>query len=113
MMLRPFIESTLLIYFSCKSKSFFRFAFPVTHFNLHIMKHITFLIILSLCLSQSHAQSFTYATRAGFIGNDYSNNMVTDASGNVFITGKFRDSIKFGSLTTLISTGYDDVFIVK
>jgi hypothetical protein len=39
--------------------------------------------------------------------------MVTDASGNVFITGKFRDSIKFGSLSTLITSGYDDVFIVK
>src|SRR5690242_2429607 len=77
------------------------------------MKYYFYSIAFSFCILQSHAQSFTYATRAGFINNDYSNYMVTDASGNVFITGKFRDSIKFGSLSTLISTGYDDIFIVK
>ncbi|HYV94007.1 MAG TPA: SBBP repeat-containing protein [Chitinophagales bacterium] len=77
------------------------------------MKHFSLLIILSVCLSQSHAQSFTYATRAGFTNNEYSNAMVGDASGNVFITGKFRDSIKFGTLSTLITNGYDDIFIVK
>lgn len=77
------------------------------------MKHLSFLIILSVSLSQSQAQSFTYATHAGFTNFEYSNAMVTDASGNVFITGKFRDSIKFGTLATLITNGYDDIFIVK
>jgi hypothetical protein len=59
------------------------------------------------------AGNVLWARSAGGNADDYGQNVTTDASGNVYITGYFVSStITFGS-TTLINTGNADIFIAK
>jgi hypothetical protein len=53
-----------------------------------------------------------WAKRAGGTSFDIANSVGTDASGNIFITGRFFNTITFG-VTSLTSSGGADVFIAK
>ncbi len=54
-----------------------------------------------------------WAKSAGGAGADYSYSASSDASGNVYLTGSFQNSITLGT-TTLTNTGsYEDIFIAK
>ncbi len=60
--------------------------------------------------------SFIWAISVGGTNNDYSNCITTDVSGNVYITGYYRDTVDFDpSSATLnfVSNGLDDIFIQK
>lgn len=60
--------------------------------------------------------NFIWAKSIGGIQNDWSNSITTDATGNVYITGKFRGVVDFdpGPATfNLTSLGSDDIFIQK
>lgn len=55
---------------------------------------------------------FDWAKRAGGTGHDLGNCMTTDANGNSYVAGFFRNTATFGG-TTLASSGQEDMFIAK
>ncbi|MFN5181830.1 MAG: T9SS type A sorting domain-containing protein [Bacteroidota bacterium] len=57
--------------------------------------------------------NLVWAKRAG--GYDYEKalGICNDAAGNVYICGLFRGSAKFGGVTTIYSSGDNDIFIAK
>ncbi len=63
----------------------------------------------------AQTQDWLWATSAGGVGESVdteSYSMATDSNGNSYITGYFEGTANFGS-TTLISSGYEDIFIAK
>ncbi|MBS1537240.1 MAG: SBBP repeat-containing protein [Bacteroidetes bacterium] len=54
-----------------------------------------------------------WAKRGGMIADETGNGVAVDPSGNVYVTGSYTDSTKFGSLTKLTSAGSSDAFIVQ
>lgn len=67
------------------------------------------LTLLGSLILSAQAQSWTWAVSPG-TGKSYAT--TTDALGNVYLTGYFRDTATFGT-TTLISTGQGDMFVAK
>jgi len=62
------------------------------------------------------AGNFIWAKSIGGIDDDWSNDITTDAFGNVLITGRFSGTVDFDSGTgvfELISEGISDIFIAK
>jgi hypothetical protein len=58
--------------------------------------------------------NWLWAKSAGGTGSDQGWDIITDASGNSFVTGYFTDSVTFGSTTlSSNSTGLTDVFVAK
>ncbi len=53
-----------------------------------------------------------WSQRFGGTGGDEPNSVATDASGNVFMTGEFKETVDFGG-GNLVSAGLDDVVIMK
>lgn len=58
------------------------------------------------------AQNVQWAKASGASGNDVATSVTTDASGNAYVTGWFRNSLTLGS-NTLVSKGNDDIFVYK
>ena len=54
-----------------------------------------------------------WAVKAGGSGNDVSYGIDMDGTGSLYITGSIRNSVTFGSVGTLTSSGLDDVFVAK
>jgi len=64
----------------------------------------------------SPSGTLLWAQRAGGTNEDWGNGLAVDGSGNVYLTGRYRDVATFGvgaSTTTLSSTGGDDIFLAK
>jgi hypothetical protein len=53
-----------------------------------------------------------WAVSGGGGHNDVSNGICVDPNGYIYVTGKFNDTVMFGS-TMLIDNGYNDVFLAK
>jgi hypothetical protein len=60
----------------------------------------------------ARAQSWQWAVRAGGAGNDFANCLDADDAGNSFISGKFFNSISFGT-TVLSAPGVWGVYVAK
>ncbi len=60
----------------------------------------------------SSSGNVEWAQRAGSPGWEISEGMTTDASGNVYLTGSFENTISFGSIS-LTTTGSIEMFIAK
>lgn len=56
--------------------------------------------------------NWLWAKKAGGTAYDYGQGIVLDGSGNIFVTGYFRDIANFGDIS-LTSNGYDDIFVAK
>jgi hypothetical protein len=79
------------------------------------MKKLYTIIILAFVSLSVNAQTpdWAWANSAGGTGSDGGNSSITDALGNVYVTGTYSSpSITFG-VTTLTNAGSNDVFIVK
>ena len=80
------------------------------------MKKITFVIAAMLIISlqgMAQAPAWTWATIAYGTDNDYASSIVTDASGNVYMTGYYYSyNIHFGS-TVLNNNGTVNLFVAK
>ena len=78
-------------------------------------KYLQFAMMLLmgyLAGEKAHAQQWEWAAKAGGIENDYVNSIEVDKFGNSYVTGRFKDSISFGS-TSLINPGLWSVYIAK
>jgi hypothetical protein len=56
---------------------------------------------------------FAWVQKAGGTGGDRGTGITVDASGNVYVTGFFGGTATFGSLPTITSDGYNDIFVAK
>jgi gliding motility-associated-like protein len=83
------------------------------------MKNATLLIILLLSLTSEifgQTPTWLWAKSGDSKSNSYANGLVTDSTGNIYITGYFTgDSITFGNFTLFNSkkTSSSDLYIVK
>lgn len=59
----------------------------------------------------SGSGTWIWAQRGGGSSADYSYGIAVDNSGNVFITGQFRESASFGSIS--LTLGYVNIFVAK
>ncbi|MEM1000323.1 MAG: T9SS type A sorting domain-containing protein [Bacteroidota bacterium] len=60
-----------------------------------------------------NAQPGTWATSIGGPLQDYAEDVLADAAGNVYVCGNFRDTLDFGSGVSLAAAGATDVFLAK
>ncbi|GEM_PF-3582190 len=82
------------------------------------INYLNFLFIGLLLISagSAYAQSLLWAKGIGGGGADYGNDVVTDAAGNIYITGYFSTSADFDSdsaILNLISNGGHDMLLTK
>src|SRR2546429_460101 len=76
-------------------------------------KNIIFLFFGLVYVLQMNAQNWNWAKSTFATGNELPSASVTDAAGNLYVTGTFEDSsITFGSFTLVNQGGYD-IFFVK
>ncbi|MCO5275345.1 MAG: SBBP repeat-containing protein [Flavobacteriales bacterium] len=71
-----------------------------------------FLLVCMVMASFGQAPPFEWAVRAGGSGQDMGNSIATDANGNSYVAGSFRNTATFGG-ATLTSSGESDPFIAK
>lgn len=77
------------------------------------MKRIYAIVLFCTVFSTSiFGQQFDWAVRGGLYAYDYGFGVVTDASGNVFVSGKFEEDAIFSGVT-LTCKGNHDMFVAK
>jgi len=90
---------------------------PLANIKKEQMRILLLLLTLTLTSSiRAQPPTFDWAKSMGSTGADYGNSITTDASGNVYTTGLFQDTVDFdpGAGTfNLTSNGYSDIFIQK
>ncbi|MEO8085283.1 MAG: T9SS type A sorting domain-containing protein [Bacteroidota bacterium] len=72
----------------------------------------TCLLMLFIYSSKTYAQTYQWAKPASGPGFDYGNGIITDDSGNVYVSGQFEYDCNFGT-KTVSTAGQHDIFIAK
>lgn len=73
---------------------------------------LTLLLLLTHTLLSAQSPDWSWAAAAGSHADDEGNSVATDSSGNIIVTGFFRDTMMFGTIS-LISRGDFDFFVAK
>ena len=69
--------------------------------------------ILFLNLMAQTPTDYKWAVKAGGTGTEEGKAIATDKAGNVYVTGYFKNTATFGSLTSVVSLGGHDAFVAK
>lgn len=77
----------------------------------HLFFYLMFINYL-IFISTNLAQDFDWAKNAGGISEDIGYSISTDASGNSYLIGSFKETASFG-IIQLVSYGNSDIFIAK
>lgn len=80
--------------------------------SYRIISTIAFLIVATVC----NSQTYQWVKKIGSTSGDYCNSLITDAAGNVYVTGKFEGTVDFdpsASTANLISAGSSDIYVAK
>jgi len=75
---------------------------------------LLFAALISTALT--NAQTYDWAFSLGGTNDDFGNSIATDASGNVYVTGSFRNTTDFdpgAGTANLTSAGANDIFLAK
>ncbi len=74
------------------------------------------ILIVSILVAATAAGAQTpvhlWSQHFGSTSSDYGESVATDASGNVFVTGRFFGTVDFGG-GALVSAGNTDIFVAK
>ena len=84
--------------------------------ELIMIKTLSLCIGLILAVQSTSAQTLTWAKQIGADAQDQGRSIAVDASGSIYTTGTFSDTVDFDpgiGTYFLTSTGLDDVFISK
>lgn len=76
------------------------------------MKKIYLFLLINTIFINLNAQSYGWAKREGQYAYDYGYGIVTDASGNVYVAGKYEYDANFSG-TTITCAGNHDFFLAK
>lgn len=84
----------------------------------HLSATLAFSLIMTISTQKTNAQTLEYkwASKTGSTSNDEAHSIATDASGNIYTTGVFTDTVDMdpGSSTyNLTSNGQTDVYVKK
>ncbi|MBC7863848.1 MAG: hypothetical protein IAF38_12810, partial [Bacteroidia bacterium] len=79
---------------------------------------IIFLTLILICANSLFSQTptWTAANATGSTGAEVARGVCVDASGNVYITGSFSNTVDFdmgGSTSNLTSNGSNDIYIAS
>jgi len=72
-----------------------------------------FLLYFSSVLIAQVPTDYAFAVKAGGTGTEEGKAIATDADGNVFVAGFFKNTATFGLLTPVTSAGNHDAFLAK
>src|SRR6187402_241044 len=76
------------------------------------MKKLYIIMLASLGFINFNAQTFNWAKREGAGAYDYGNGIDRDASGNIYIAGKYEFNSRFSGVT-LPNQGNHDIYVAK
>lgn len=75
----------------------------------YLLFFVLFIVTTSLA---AQGEEWLWAKQAGGTDSDFGEALATDASGNCYVSGSFRDTASFGNYS-LASSGYNDIFVAK
>ncbi len=70
-------------------------------------------LLLSASIASGQAPVHLWSKRFGAVYSDVGNAVATDAAGNVFVTGYFRETVNFGGGVLVSAGGSQDIFLAK
>lgn len=76
-------------------------------------RRIFILLIISLCCNLSYSQQWKWSRQMKCSGNVTPIDVITDNSGNIYVTGTYNSGILYIGSDTLQNKGGDDAFIAK
>ncbi|MCC3160638.1 gliding motility-associated C-terminal domain-containing protein [Hymenobacter sp. 15J16-1T3B] len=94
----------------------------MTYWLLRQLRVSCLIVCGLLCSGRARAQapSFDWAATVsasaptgGFVGDSRINDMATDSAGNTYVTGGFRNTVRFGTATYNASNLGNDIFVAK
>ena len=83
---------------------------------MYYLRCIAFLFLVLFSFTPSFSQNFAWAKGFGGTSDDFGNSIAVDAAGNVYTTGRFKNTADFDpgpGVFNLVSSGGIDIYISK